>query len=59
MLHIVFNADENYIKYTAVLMTNIIAYTDTSRDFSSFSTDSIFQANKVDTTTPPPHYTFR
>ncbi|NDJ26462.1 hypothetical protein GW575_00620 [Campylobacter sp. MIT 19-121] len=36
MFHIVFNADENYIKYCAVLMTSIIKNTDTSKKFKDF-----------------------
>ena len=36
MFHICFNADENYIKYTAVLITSIVKSTDTSREFKDF-----------------------
>ena len=36
MFHICFAADENYIKYTAVLITSIIKSTDTSRKFKDF-----------------------
>ncbi|WP_170999486.1 hypothetical protein [Campylobacter sp. MIT 12-5580] len=36
MFHIVFNADENYIKYCAVLMTSIVKNTDTSKNFKDF-----------------------
>lgn len=36
MFHIVFNADENYIKYTAVLMASIVKSTDTSKSFKDF-----------------------
>lgn len=53
MLHIVFNVDDNYIKYVAVLITNIIQYTDKSRDFSSFDIDNIYKSNKTNLTTPP------
>ena len=35
MFHIVFSADENYIKYTATLMTSIVKNTDTSKGFES------------------------
>lgn len=46
MYHIAFNCDDNYVKYTAVLMQNIISYT---RDSKSFK-DSKFadSNNKVD-----------
>ena len=36
MFHICFAADENYIKYTAVLITSIVKSTDTSRKFKDF-----------------------
>ena len=36
MFHICFAADENYIKYTAVLITSIVKATDTSRNFKDF-----------------------
>lgn len=36
MFHIIFNADQNYMKYVAVLMTNIIHYTDKSKKFEDF-----------------------
>ncbi len=36
MFHICFAADENYIKYTAVLITSIIKSTDTTRKFKDF-----------------------
>ena len=36
MFHIIFNADQNYMKYVAVLITNIIHYTDTSKRFADF-----------------------
>lgn len=36
MFHIVFNANQNYMKYTAVLITNIIHYTDKSKSFEDF-----------------------
>ena len=36
MFHICFAADENYIKYTAVLITSIVKSTDTSREFKDF-----------------------
>ncbi|MCI7411043.1 hypothetical protein [Helicobacter bilis] len=37
MFHIVFNADQNYMKYVAVLITNIIHYTDTSKKYADFA----------------------
>ena len=36
MFHICFAADENYIKYTAVLIKSIVKSTDTSREFKDF-----------------------
>lgn len=36
MFHIVFSADENYIKYLAVLLVNIIQNTDKSKTFTDF-----------------------
>ena len=36
MFHICFAANENYIKYTAVLITSIIKSTDTSKKFKDF-----------------------
>ena len=36
MFHICFAADENYIKYTAVLIASIVKSTDTSREFKDF-----------------------
>lgn len=39
MFHIIFNADQNYMKYVAVLITNIIHYTDTSKRFADFLGD--------------------
>lgn len=36
MFHICFAANENYIKYTAVLITSIIKSTDTSKKFRDF-----------------------
>ena len=38
MFNVVFNADENYIKYTAVLITSIIKNTDTNKIFKDFFT---------------------
>ena len=53
MFHICFNADENYIKYTAVLITSIVKSTDTSKSFKDFfdnaSTDTFANATKADT----------
>ncbi|MCV3464387.1 glycosyltransferase family 8 protein [Campylobacter lari] len=37
MFHIVFSADENYIKYTAVLITSIILNTDKNKKFKDFN----------------------
>lgn len=36
MFHIIFSADENYIKYTAVLITSIVKNTDSKRSFKDF-----------------------
>lgn len=36
MFHIVFSADENYIKYTAVLIASIVKNTESQRDFKDF-----------------------
>lgn len=36
MFHVVFNADEKYIKYTAVLITSIIKNIDSSKSFEDF-----------------------
>ena len=36
MFHIVLSADENYIPYTAVLITSIVKNTDTARSFKDF-----------------------
>ena len=35
MFHIVLSADENYMKYAAVLITSIIKHTDTSKNFKN------------------------
>ncbi|MCW1332457.1 hypothetical protein OLP47_07105 [Campylobacter jejuni] len=32
MFHIVFNSDDNYIKYTAVLITSIVKNTDINKN---------------------------
>lgn len=37
MFHIIFSADENYIPYTAVLITSIIQNTDTKKSFEQIS----------------------
>ena len=37
MFHIVFNTDENYIKYLAVLITSIIKNTDTTKNLYDIS----------------------
>ena len=53
MFHICFAADENYIKYTAVLITSIVKSTDTSRKFKDFfdntNADSFANATNADT----------
>lgn len=36
MFHIVFSADDKYIKYTAVVITSIVKNTNVSKDFSRF-----------------------
>ena len=36
MFHIVFSADENYIKYLSVLLTSIIKYTDRSKRLENY-----------------------
>lgn len=36
MFHIVFNSDDNYIKYTAVLITSIVKNTDINKKFKDF-----------------------
>ena len=40
MFHIVLNADRNYMKYIAVLLTNIIYYTDTHKKYADFLEDN-------------------
>ncbi len=47
MFHIVFNADQNYMKYVAVLITNITHYTDTSKKFTDFAFHSTDSKNKT------------
>lgn len=47
MFHIVFNADQNYMKYVAVLITNIIHYTDTSKKYVDFAFHSTESKNKT------------
>lgn len=46
MFHIVFNADQNYMKYVAVLITNITHYTDTSKKYVDFAFHSTESKNK-------------
>ncbi|RDU66249.1 glycosyl transferase [Helicobacter didelphidarum] len=48
MFHIAFNCDENYIKYVAVLITNIIKYTDTSKNFTSFQSSAMVNIQYTD-----------
>lgn len=48
MYHIVFNADSNYIKYTAVLIQNIVTYIDKSKDFSYFTNTNVSSESKTD-----------
>ncbi|MBZ7932577.1 glycosyltransferase family 8 protein [Campylobacter sp. RM10543] len=40
MYHLVFSADENYIKYTSVLITSIILNTDKNKKFQDFDKNS-------------------
>ena len=49
MFHIVFNADENYIKYTAVLINSIIKNTDKNKKFKDFfaSENSALNSNSA------------
>ncbi len=47
MFHIVFNADQNYMKYAAVLITNIIHYTDTSKKYTDFAFHCTESKNKT------------
>ncbi|RDU65689.1 hypothetical protein CQA53_05865, partial [Helicobacter didelphidarum] len=47
MFHIVFNADDNYIKYTATLINSIIINVDTSKSFADF-----FMQDTISTPTP-------
>lgn len=58
MFHIVFNADENYVKYNAVLITSIIHNTDTTRKFTDFIANNANDSKKMmqnsDVTPPPP-----
>ena len=53
MFHICFAADENYIKYTAVLITSIVKSTDTSKSFKDFfdnaNADTFANATKAGT----------
>lgn len=46
MFHIVFSADENYIKYTAVLITSIIHNTNPKLSFKKFCQKSSFNTPK-------------
>ena len=52
MFHIVLSADENYMKYAAVLATSIIKHTDTNKNFKNIS---IF----YNTPPPPPPLVLR
>ena len=57
MFHIVFNADENYVKYNAVLITSIIHNTDTTRKFTDFIANNANDSKKMmqnSDVTPPP-----
>ena len=57
MFHIVFNADENYVKYNAVLITSIIHNTDTTRKFTDFiaNNDNYYKKMMKNIyVTPPP-----
>ncbi|KAA6233739.1 glycosyltransferase family 8 protein [Campylobacter sp. LR264d] len=46
MMNIFFNADENYIKYLAVLITSIVKNTDSKKSFKEFCEKPAFKANK-------------
>ncbi|EJZ3230372.1 glycosyltransferase family 8 protein [Campylobacter jejuni] len=46
MFHIVFSADENYIKYTAVLITSIVFNTDKNKKFKDFDKNSNIKNEK-------------
>ena len=50
MFHICFAADENYIKYTAVLITSIVKSTDTSRKFGDFFASNLAQNSSANST---------
>jgi len=45
MFHIVFNADENYIKYLAVLLTSIIKSTQIHKSFNTFCEANGFEGS--------------
>ncbi|MCX2683698.1 glycosyltransferase family 8 protein, partial [Campylobacter sp. MIT 21-1685] len=47
MFHLVFNADENYIKYLAVLITSIIKKTDTSKNFKELCQQKPFSGSET------------
>lgn len=46
MFHIIFSADENYIKYTAVLISSIIQNTNTKHSFQNICNNCKFEAPK-------------
>ena len=49
MFYICFAADENYIKYTAVLITSIVKATDTSKSFKDFFDNANPDSKNADT----------
>ncbi|MWV61787.1 hypothetical protein DCO60_04870 [Helicobacter saguini] len=50
MYHIVFNCNDNYVKYTAVLIQNIINYVDKNKAFGEISEDVIYTGGGVNAT---------
>ncbi len=55
MFHVVMCADENYMKYAAVLITSIVKSTDTTKrfnEFQAFNMTSIQTENTQDTNMP-------
>lgn len=43
MFHIVFNANDNYVKYLSVLITSIVKNTDSKKKFQAFFEDENLQ----------------
>ncbi|MBK1993889.1 glycosyltransferase family 8 protein, partial [Campylobacter novaezeelandiae] len=50
MFHIIMSADENYIKYSAVLITSIIKNTNLSKKFKDFCDQEDFRPLKDNNT---------